>query len=60
MESILYQRIKKLCDERGITINKLEKEIGGGNAAIQKWKNTDNQPVDKMKLSSLPIFSMFL
>lgn len=48
MESILYQRIKKLCDERGITINKLEKEIGVGYSSIQKWKNTYNPSMDKI------------
>ena len=34
-----YDRIKKLCDERGIAITALEKEIGFGRGSIGKMKN---------------------
>lgn len=48
MESILYQRIKELCAERGISINKLESELGFGFSSIQKWKNTSSPSMDKI------------
>lgn len=48
MESILYQRIKELCAERGISINKLESDLGVGYSSIQKWKNTTSPSMDKI------------
>lgn len=48
MESILYQRIKSLCAERGITINKLENDLGVGYSSIQKWRNTSSPSMDKI------------
>ena len=34
-----YDRIKKLCDDRGIAVTALEKEIGFGRGSIGKMKN---------------------
>lgn len=48
MESIIYQRIKKLCEEKGISINKLENEIGVACSSLQKWKNTYSPSMDKI------------
>jgi transcriptional regulator with XRE-family HTH domain len=48
MESILYQRIKELCNERGMTINGLEIELNVGISSIQKWKTTHSPSVDKI------------
>lgn len=48
MESILYQRIKALCKRKGISIAKLESELGFGNASIKKWKDTSSPSVDKI------------
>ena len=48
MESILYQRIKGLCAERGISINKLESDLGVGYSSIQKWRNTSSPSMDKI------------
>lgn len=48
MGSILYQRIKELCEEKGTTINKLENELGIGISSIQKWKNTYSPSMDKI------------
>jgi len=33
----MVDKIKKLCAERGITINRLEKEVGLGNGTIRSW-----------------------
>lgn len=48
METILYQRIKELCSEKGISINKLEIDLGVGVSSIQKWKGTYSPSVDKV------------
>ena len=48
MANILYQRIKELCAERGISINKLESDLEVGYSSIQKWKNTTSPSMDKI------------
>ena len=35
---LIYEKIKKLADEKGISIYALEKEAGLKNGAISKWK----------------------
>lgn len=53
MDGVLYQRIKDLCAERGISIRQLEFELGFGNASIKKWKDSTSPSVDKvMKIAS--------
>lgn len=34
---MIYQNVARLCKERGISISRLEKELGFGNATIQGW-----------------------
>lgn len=34
---MLYEKIKSLCNERGIRISKVEKDCNIGNATIRKW-----------------------
>lgn len=48
MDGILYSRIKELCDKKGITITKLESDLGFGNSSIKKWKQTTSPSVDKV------------
>ena len=48
MDSIIYTRIKELCAENGITINKLESELGMSQYSIGKWKNTTTPTIDKI------------
>ena len=48
MESILYSRIKELCEKKGITITKLESDLGFGNSSIKKWKQITFPSVDKV------------
>ena len=48
MESILYSRIKELCEKKGITITKLESDLGFGNTSIKKWKQITSPSVDKV------------
>lgn len=40
MNSVLYQRIVELCTERGITVNKLENDLGMGNSVVRKWQQS--------------------
>ena len=47
MESILYLRIKELCAERGITMAKLEEDLGIGTSLIRKWKTNTSPSNDE-------------
>ena len=38
METTIYENIKKLCDERNLSVTELEKKAGLGNGTIGKWK----------------------
>ena len=44
----MYNKIKKLCDERKIAISTVEKACGIGNATIRGWMNS-SPTVDKLK-----------
>lgn len=46
---MLFDRISCLCKENGITVAKLERELGLGNATIRGW-GTSSPTVDKLKL----------
>lgn len=35
----LYDRIRSLCDERGVSFRKVEREIGIGHGSINRWHN---------------------
>lgn len=48
MDSILYYRIKELCLKKGISISKLETELGFGNSSIKKWKSNSSPSIDKI------------
>lgn len=48
MDSILYCRIKHLCDINNLSLNKLEENTGLGNGAISKWRNSSSPSVDKV------------
>lgn len=50
MESVLYQRIKELCAERGITMGKLEEDLGIGTSLIRKWKANTSPSIDKVRV----------
>ena len=43
---MIYRNVLRLCKEKGITIAKLEREIGLGNGTIGRWErsspNVDN------------------
>lgn len=37
---MLFEKISALCEERGISISKLEKDAGLGNATVRGWKKS--------------------
>lgn len=37
---MIFENVKKLCDEKGISISKLEKDAGLGNGTIGGWRNS--------------------
>ncbi len=45
---MIYTRIQSLCRNRGISIAKLERETGLGNATVRGWR-TASPTVDKLK-----------
>ena len=44
---MLYERIKQICSERGLSISNLEKEAGLSNGSIRKW-NRSSPTVDNL------------
>lgn len=45
---MIYDNIKKVCEEKGISVTKVEKMAGLSNGAISKW-NTSSPTVDNLK-----------
>ena len=45
---MIYTNIYNLCKKRGISIAKLEKEMGFGNATVRGWANS-SPTVEKLK-----------
>ena len=37
-KKLIYEKVKELCEENGITIFALEKECGLSNGTIRKWE----------------------
>lgn len=42
---MLLEKIKKLCEKRGISIYKLEKDLGFSESSICKWENSSPSAV---------------
>ena len=38
---MLFDNVKALCDKRGITVWRLEKDLGFPNGGISKWNESD-------------------
>ncbi|MBP3469721.1 MAG: helix-turn-helix transcriptional regulator [Lachnospiraceae bacterium] len=45
---MIFNNIKKICDEKGISISQLEKEAGLGNGTISGWKESMPR-IDKLQ-----------
>ena len=46
--TIIYNRIKEICDERGMTISRLETELGFSKATIRKWNGASVPMIVKL------------
>lgn len=46
---MIFETIESLCKQRGISIARLEREAGLGNATVRGWE-TGSPRVDKLKL----------
>ena len=38
---VLFDNIKELCKKKGVSVWKLEKDLGFSNRSISKWNETD-------------------
>ena len=45
---MIYTNVSSLCQRRGISIAKLEREMGFGNSTIRGWANS-SPTVEKLK-----------
>lgn len=41
-ENLLYDNVKLLCEKRGISVWRMEKDLGFSNSSICKWN--ENEP----------------
>lgn len=48
VKNLIYDRIKELCAKKGISIYRLEKDLGFSSCSICKWK-TSTPSVDKVQ-----------
>ena len=40
IDLMIYEKIKKICDERGMSVRSLEAKAGLGNGTIKSWENS--------------------
>lgn len=45
---MIYEKIAEICAEKGISIYKLEKDLGFSGSSICKWRNS-TPTVEKLK-----------
>lgn len=45
---MIYKKIKKICDSKGISISRLEKNCEIGNGTIRGWEKS-NPRIDSLK-----------
>lgn len=47
----IYDNVKKIADERGISIYRLERDTGISNGAIARWNDAVPSSVNLMKVA---------
>ena len=40
-ENVLFDNIKRLCERKGISVWRLERDLGFSNRSVSKWNETD-------------------
>lgn len=48
---MLYKKIKKICDSKGISISRLEKDCEIGNGTIRGWEKSNPRIDSLIKVS---------
>lgn len=48
MDSIIYYRIKELCEKKGIPVSKLELDLNFSNGSVKKWDRACSPSADKV------------
>lgn len=46
---MIFTNVSRMCKDRGVSIARLERDLGIGNATIRNW-NVSSPTVDKLKL----------
>ena len=39
--NVIYDNVKKICKAKGISVGKMEQELGFSNGSISKWNESD-------------------
>jgi transcriptional regulator with XRE-family HTH domain len=47
-EYLIYDNIKKVCKEKGLSVSSVEKQAGLSTGAISKW-NTSSPTIEKLQ-----------
>ncbi len=50
---LLFERVSALCYQQGISIAKLEKDAGLGNATVRGWKRSSPSAENLKKVASI-------
>lgn len=50
---LLFERISALCKEKGISVARLEKEAGLGNATVRGWEKSVPSVVNIKKVADV-------
>ena len=48
---MLYENIKKLCTDKGISVNQVEKELGFARSSFSKWSKLSSSVVSLKKVA---------
>ena len=57
-DSMIYENVKQLCDEKNMTIMALEKAAGLANGTVGRWRNSIPTAVSLQKVASVLEVSM--
>mgnify|MGYP003074952027 FL=1 len=47
-ENVLFDNIKSLCERKGISVWRLERDLGFSNRSVSKWNETGIRKVQKV------------
>ena len=47
---MIFQNVRELCDKKGISLARLEREAGVGNGAVARWARGKTPRLKSLKL----------